>query len=117
MNTEQLLQRANRAVKFRRVKTKKTYSIAPELRRFIKRIAGPAKRGALVSEAFKLAAGGDIIENCRIESFKAGVLKVKVRPGPYMFELRRRATEIVEKMKEQCPSSHIREIKIVCLGQ
>jgi predicted nucleic acid-binding Zn ribbon protein len=117
MNTERLFQRANKAVKFRRVKTKKTYSITLELRQFVKRIAGPAKRGALVGEAFKQAAGDNLAENCRIESFKAGVLKVKVRPGPYMFELRRRATEIVEKLKEQCPSSHIREIKIVCLEQ
>jgi hypothetical protein len=117
MSTEQLLQRANRAVKIRRVKTKRAYSIAPELKQFVKKIARPAKRSALIADAFKLAAGNSLAENCRIESFKTGVLKIKVRPGSYMFELQKRATDIVAEMKMQYPLSYIREIKTVCLEQ
>lgn len=115
MSTEQLLQQANRAVKFRRAKPRQTYSIASELGRFVKQIARPAKNGALVAEAFNLAAGSSLVENCRIESFKAGVLKIKVRPGSYMFELQKRAADIVAEMQMRNPALYIREIKAVCL--
>jgi hypothetical protein len=114
MNTEQLLWRANRAVKFRRVKTKYSSNLTSEMKLFLRSFAGPARRNVLVPDAFKRAAGSRLAENCRIESLRAGVLKVKVKPGPYMFELRTRAAEIIEELKEQCPSSNIREIKLAC---
>ncbi|OHB59033.1 MAG: hypothetical protein A2173_07425 [Planctomycetes bacterium RBG_13_44_8b] len=117
MNTEQMLQRANRAVKFKRAKTKKTFGITPELKQFVRQVARPANRGALIAEAFKSAAGSGLAENCRIESFRSGVLEIKVRPGPYMFELRKQSAEIVGEIRMRYPSSYIREIKIVCLEQ
>lgn len=115
MSTEQLLQQANRAIKFRQACPQKADGIAPELGRFIKQIARPAKNGELVSEAFKLAAGSSLTENCRIESFKTGMLKIKVRPGSYMFELQKRAADIVAEMQMRNPALYIREIKTVCL--
>ncbi|MBN1788534.1 MAG: DUF721 domain-containing protein [Sedimentisphaerales bacterium] len=117
MGDEQLLQKANRAVNFRRAKVRKTENLAAELRVFIRKTAGPARRGATVSDAFKLAAGARLEKNCRVESFKAGVLKVSVKPGSYMFELRSRTKEITEEIAMRCPSSHIKAIKINCLEQ
>jgi predicted nucleic acid-binding Zn ribbon protein len=67
-----------------------------------------------VPDAFDQIAGDSLAQNCRIESIMAGVLKVRANPGPYMFELRTRAGQIVEQLKQQCPSSNIREIKLVC---
>jgi predicted nucleic acid-binding Zn ribbon protein len=67
-----------------------------------------------VPDAFEQIAGDNLAQNCRIESLTAGVMKVRVTSGPYMFELRTRATQIIEGLRQQCPSSNIREIKLVC---
>ena len=114
MNTELLLEKTNRAVKFRRTKTQSSSNITPELRLFLKGVARPARRNVSVPDAFEQIAGDDLARNCWIESLTAGVMKVKVKPGPYMFELRSKAGQIIEELKRQCPSSNIREIKLVC---
>jgi 3-methyladenine DNA glycosylase/8-oxoguanine DNA glycosylase len=115
MNTEVLLAKANRAIRFRRKGAKSSSNIAPELKKFLRSVARPAKRNISVPDAFEQIAGNVLAQNCRIESLAAGVMKVKVKSGPYMFELRTRAGQIVEQLKQQCPSSNIREIKLVCL--
>jgi hypothetical protein len=126
MNTEVLLNKANRAVKFRRQTAKgsgpprlavigKAGNIAPELKLFLKKVARPARRNVSVPDAFEQIAGDSLAQNCRIESITAGILKVKAKPGPYMFELRTRAEQIVEQLKQQCPSSNIREIRLAPL--
>jgi hypothetical protein len=114
MNTEVILARANRAIKFRRKKAKGSGGIAGELKLFFGRVARPARRNVSIPEAFEQIAGDYLAQNCRIESLTAGVMKVKVKSGPYMFELRCRAGQIVEELKQQCPLSNIREIKLVC---
>jgi hypothetical protein len=114
MNTEVLLGKANRTVKFRRARIRSS-SIAPELQLFLKGVAGPARRNASILDAFEQIAGSSLSRNCRVESLAAGVMKVKVKSGPYMFELRSRAEQIIEELKQQCPSSNIKEIKLVCL--
>jgi hypothetical protein len=114
MDAEQLLAKVNRTTKFRQKVAKSSSNIAPELRLFLKSVARPARRNVSIPDAFEQIAGENLARNCRIESLLAGVMKVKVKSGPYMFELRTRATQIVEGLKQQCPSSNIREIKLVC---
>ncbi len=114
MNTEVLLTKANRAIKFRRRRAKSNSNIAGELKLFLRSVASPARRNISVPEAFEQIAGDDLARNCRIESLRAGVMKVKVKSGPYMFELRTNAGQIVEELRQQCPLSNIREIKLVC---
>jgi hypothetical protein len=114
MNTEVLLTKANRAIKFRRKEAKSSSNIAGELKLFLRSVASPARRNVSVPDAFEQIAGDGLAQNCRIESLTAGVMKVKVKSGPYMFELRTRAGQIIEQLKQQCPSSNIREIKLVC---
>jgi hypothetical protein len=114
MNTEVLLNKANRTIKFRQTKAGSNSSIAPELKRFLKNVAKPARRNVSVPDAFEQIAGDGLAQNCRIESLTAGIMKVKVKSGPYMFELRSKAGQIIEELKQQCPLSNIREIKLVC---
>ncbi len=114
MNTEVLLNKANRAVKFRRRPVKSSSNIAPELKLFLKKVARPAVRNVSVPDAFEQIAGQYLAANCRIESIAAGIMKIKTKPGPYMFELSTRAGQIVEQLKQQCPSSNIRQIRLVC---
>jgi hypothetical protein len=114
MNTEVLLTKANRAIKFRRKGAENRSNITPELELFLRSVARPARRNVSIPDAFEQIAGDSLAQNCRIESLKAGVIKVRVKSGPYMFELRTRAGQIIEQLKQQCPSSNIREIKLVC---
>lgn len=114
MNTEVLLAKANRAIKFRRKPARGNSNIAGELNLFLKKVARPAMRNVSIPEAFEQLAGDVLAQNCRIESLTAGIMKVKVSSGPYMFELRSRAGQIIEGLRQQCPSSNIREIKTVC---
>ena len=114
MNTEVLLTKANRAIKFRRKGAENRSNITPELELFLRSVARPARRNVSVPDAFEQIAGDSLAQNCRIESLTAGVMKVRVKSGPYMFELRTRAGQIIEQLKQQCPSSNIREIKLVC---
>jgi len=114
MNTEVLLTKANRAIKFRRKGAENRSNITPELELFLRSVARPARRNVSVPDAFEQIAGDSLAQNCRIESLTAGVMKVKVKSGPYMFELRTRAGQIIEQLKQQCPSSNIREIRLVC---
>lgn len=115
MNTEVILAKTNRAIKSKRAEAASGSSIAGELNLFLKTVAGPARRNMSVPEAFEQIAGSTLARNCRVESLKAGVLKVKVKAGPYMFELCTRAGEIVEQIKQRCPSSNIREIRPACM--
>jgi hypothetical protein len=114
MNTEVLLTKANRAIKFRRKGAENRSNITPELELFLRSVARPARRNVSIPDAFEQIAGDSLAQNCRIESLTAGVMKVRVKSGPYMFELRTRAGQIIEQLKQQCPSTNIREIKLVC---
>ena len=114
MNTEVLLTKANRAIKFRRKGAENRSNITPELELFLRSVARPARRNVSIPDAFEQIAGDGLAQNCRIESLTAGVMKVRVKSGPYMFDLRTRAGQIIVQLKQQCPSSNIREIKLVC---
>jgi len=114
MNTEVILSKANRAIKFRRKEAKNIGGIASELKLFLRSAARPARRNVSIPEAFEQIAGDGLAQNCRIESLITGIMRVEVKSGPYMFELRTRAGQIIEELKQQCPSSNIREIKLVC---
>jgi hypothetical protein len=114
MNTEVLLAKANRTIKARRKKPVASNNIDGQMNLFLRSVARPARRNVSVPDAFGLIAGDSLAQNCRIESLTAGVMKVKVKAGPYMFELRTRTEQIIEELKQQCPSSNIREIRLIC---
>lgn len=114
MNTEQLLRNANKAVRLRRAGIRRCNSLAPEMSIYLRRSAGKARRNTYVPCIFEQVAGSMLAENCRIESLKAGVLKVRVKPGPYMFELRAKTDDIIEALRAHHPLPNIREIKLIC---
>ena len=114
MDEELLLAKVSRALKRKRHAPMQFAAITNELQRFIKKCAKPARRNTSVPQAFADAVGEMLAQNCRIESLRNGILKVTVKPGPYMFALQMQSSEIIEKLQVQCPSSDIREIKLLC---
>jgi hypothetical protein len=79
------------------------------------KFAKNVKKNTQILSLFEQIAGSDIAAHCRPESIGAGVLKVQVKPGPYMFHLRNRTDEILKQMQSACPSANIREIRLLCL--
>jgi hypothetical protein len=118
---ESVLYKASRTMQFRRLslvarRSKHELQITShELDLFIKHIARPAARSASIPETFKQVIGRDMAQYCQIDSIMAGVLRVKTKPGPFMFELQTQAGWIVEQLRQQCPSANIRQIKLVPL--
>ncbi|MFA6187104.1 MAG: DciA family protein [Phycisphaerae bacterium] len=114
MDEDVLLAKVNRTIKRSRPETVRFATLAGEFQRFIKKHAKPAKRNTTVPQAFADAVGEMMAQNCKIESLVRGTLKIKVAPGPYMFALQIQLADIIEKIQTQCPSSNIREIKLLC---
>jgi predicted nucleic acid-binding Zn ribbon protein len=115
MDQELLLAKVNRALKLKRPASGKITAIANELQQFIRKSAKPARRNMSIPQAFSLAIGETLAQNCRIESIQGGILRLRVSPGPYMYALQMQSSRIIEKLQTQCPSSGIREIKLLCL--
>ena len=112
MGSEFMLEQVNRDILKRRPRVRRQ-DVDECLEKFVKQ----TKKNVRVFRAFEQAAGDEIMSHCNIESINGGVLKLNVRPGPYMFSIRSRADEIIGRMRVLCPSAHIREIKIVCSEQ
>lgn len=71
-------------------------------------------RNMQVVNLLEQIAGEEIMANCRPESINGGVLKIKVKPGPYMFQMKNMSSEILKQLQAAFPSANIREIKLVC---
>ena len=111
MDEDALLAKVNRTIKRQRPAAVRFATLAGE---FIKKCAKPAKRNTTVPQAFADAVGETMAQNCKIESIVRGTLKIKVASGPYMFAMQMQLGDIIEKIQAQCPSSNIREIKLLC---
>jgi predicted nucleic acid-binding Zn ribbon protein len=114
MDDDLLLAKTSRALRLKRPASGKITAITNELQQFIRKSAKPARRNTSVPQAFDMAIGEALARNCRIESIQGGVLKLRVSPGPYMYALQMQSSRIIEKLQTQCPSSDIREIKLLC---
>ncbi len=114
MDEDLLLAKVSRTLKRKRPSPMRFAAITNELQRFIKKCAKPARRNISVPQAFADVVGEMLAQNCRIDSLRSGILKVMVKPGPYMFALQMQSSEIIEKLQSQCPASDIREIKLLC---
>jgi len=114
MDEDVLLAKVNRTIKRKCPAAVRFATLTGEFQRFIKKCAKPAKRNTTVPQAFADAVGETMAQNCKIESLVRGTLKIKVAPGPYMFAIQMQLEEIIEKIQTQCPSSNIREIKLLC---
>ncbi|MBU1261230.1 MAG: DUF721 domain-containing protein [Planctomycetes bacterium] len=112
MDGEFILEQANRKIVANRSPTEAPFgqNIYNCLDRFVKN----TKRNSQVLDFFEQAVGSEIAAHCRPDSINSGVLKVKVRPGPYMFHLRNKTDEILKHLQTACPSANIREIRLSC---
>ena len=65
-----------------------------------------------VAETWELLLPAELIEHCRIEDFRKGVLRVKVDNPAYATQLRWCSSSLVPEIRRQCPEARIKSIKI-----
>jgi predicted nucleic acid-binding Zn ribbon protein len=113
MDGEFVLEQANRKIAGRR--PAEQMPLGQDVYNCLSRLVKNTKKNMDVLSVFNQIAGDEMAEHCRPDSIGAGVLRIKVKPGPYMFHMRNRTDEILKQLQEACPSANIREIRLVCL--
>ncbi|HAL44657.1 MAG: hypothetical protein A2Y12_07885 [Planctomycetes bacterium GWF2_42_9] len=71
------------------------------------------KKNTTILSLLQQIAGEEIMANCKPDSIRGGVLKIKVKPGPYMFQMRNMSGDILRRMQNALPSANISEIKLI----
>jgi hypothetical protein len=56
--------------------------------------------------------GAEMFANCKADSLRGGVLRLKVKAGPCMFQMRNMSGEILRQLQMAEPTSNINEIKL-----
>ncbi len=112
MDGEFILEQANRKIVARKLPADLT--LGQDMYNCLSGLAKSTRKNTEVLDLFEQIAGDDIAAHCRPDSIGAGVLKIKVQPGPYMFHLRNRTGEILKQLQAACPSANIREIRLLC---
>ncbi|MDD5010992.1 MAG: DUF721 domain-containing protein [Phycisphaerae bacterium] len=112
MDGEFILEQANRKILANRPPAQSPFG--QDMYNCLGRFVKNTKRNSRVLDVFQQAVGDEMAAHCRPDSVNAGVLKVNVRPGPYMFHLRNKTGEILKDLQASCPSANIREIRLSC---
>ena len=71
------------------------------------------KKNTNVVTLLERIVGNEMMAHCKTDSIRGGVLKIKVKSGPYMFQMRNMSNEILRQLQTAYPSSNVNEIKII----
>jgi len=113
MDGEFILEQTNKKIVQRRLPA--DLPMGSDVYNCLSKFSKNVKKNTQILSLFEQFAGEDITAHCQADSIGAGVLKVKVKPGSYMFHLRNKTGEILKQLQEACPSANIREIRLLCL--
>ena len=98
-------------------KQKKSYQIPTVgslLESYMRTSVKPAKKGVSVVEAWKTVVPPVMDEFCRIESFKGGVLRMKVSDAAYRFQMEMLKKELIESIEAELGGkSKLKDIKFI----
>jgi len=71
------------------------------------------KKNTNILTLLEQIVGEEMMAHCKADSIRGGVLKIKVKSGPYMFQMRNMSNEILRQLQTAYPSSNVNEIKII----
>ncbi len=112
MQTEEFIfEQANRQILAKRPSV--SQPLGKDICDWFSYITKSTKRNSCVVEMFSQIIGPELTAHCQAQSLKAGVLIIRVRPGPYMFHIRNMSSRILQQLQTAYPSANIREIKLV----
>jgi len=106
-----ILEQANKRILAGRPAEQKP--IGQDICNWLSRVTKNSKKNTNVINILGRVVGEEIMQHCSCESIRSGVLKIRVKPGPYMFHLRNMTGEILKILQEEYPSSKIKEIKLI----
>lgn len=86
--------------------------IGQDICNWLSKVTKNTKKNSNVIGVLGQIVGEEIMQHCSCESIKSGILKIKVKPGPYMFQMRSMSGEILRRLRAEYPSANIREIKL-----
>jgi hypothetical protein len=55
----------------------------------------------------------ELVQHCRIIDLSAGTLTVEADSPSYMYELRISSHQLIQYLRQGCPSAKVRDIKII----
>lgn len=111
-NTEEfILEQANKKILASRPAGNRP--IGHDIYNWLGKVTKNTRNNSNVVAMFGQIAGDEMMANCQPQSLRNGVLKIKVRPGPYMFQMRSMSSQFLKQLQSAYPSANIKEIKLV----
>jgi hypothetical protein len=110
MDDEFILGQVNKKILAKRPAVEKP--IGQDIYNWLGKFTRNTKRNTRVLSLLEQIAGHEMMANCKPDSLRGGVLKIKVKPGPYMFQVRNMSGEILRQLQVAYPSANITEIKL-----
>jgi len=96
-----------------RPKRQEAVSVGEIIKRFMDNQVSPQyEKSESVFDVWASLLPQTIARHCRIDSICRGELKVLVDSPSYMHELRFFSAELLEGLRQHCPSANVRKIKI-----
>jgi len=112
MDGDFILEQANKKVIANRPEA--AQPIGRDVYNWLDRFTKNVKKNTRTISLLEQIAGEEIMANCQADSISAGVLKIKVKPGPYMFHIKNKSSEILKQLQTAYPAANIREIRLFC---
>lgn len=83
------------------------------IERFLSKRSPQFKKAEQVAEAWDRLLPDPIRGQCRLAGFISGVLTVEASTGPFLHQLQMIRSRLLQEIREQCPQSGIRDIRIL----
>lgn len=80
---------------------------------WLHKFARNTKKNTNVVTLLEQIIGPEMMAHCKADSFRGGVLKLKVKAGPCMFQMRNMSSEILRQLQTAAPSANVNEIKLI----
>jgi hypothetical protein len=87
--------------------------IGSEVNGYLRARRKELENNASILDMWVQAVPVELLSRSRPDTFKSGVLRVEVQPGPWMHEFKLLIPELLTYFQEHCPRNRIR--KIVCI--
>ncbi|MCE5339819.1 MAG: DUF721 domain-containing protein [Planctomycetaceae bacterium] len=111
MNEEFILSQTNKKILANRPAAAEP--IGRDVYNWLSKYTKNTKKNTSILTLLEQIVGSEMMIHCKADSIRGGVLKIKVRSGPYMFQMRNMSGEILRQLQTAYPSSNINEIKII----
>lgn len=87
-------------------------TVGAAVQKYLRQIR-PSLKNAEAARMFMELLPAALAADCEVDSIHAGIMQVRVQPGPVMFQMRTLSAALLEELRMRCPRAAIREIKVL----